>query len=61
MGNVSITDSKLDVNNVCDSKRVATENIAVRYLNQEIRYPIIDIKWLPIGLLALAILILAFF
>ncbi|UWY63681.1 Myristylated protein [Monkeypox virus] len=61
LGNVSITDSKLDVNNVCDSKRVATENIAVRYLNQEIRYPIIDIKWLPIGLLALAILILAFF
>ncbi|QED21254.1 late 16 kDa membrane protein [Borealpox virus] len=61
LGNVSINDSKLDVHNVCDSKRVATENISVRYLNQEIRYPIIDIKWLPMGLVALAILILVFF
>ncbi|AUL80519.1 membrane protein [Vaccinia virus] len=61
LGNVSITDSKLDVDNVCDSRRVATENIAVRYMNQEIRYTIIHIKWLPIALLELAILVLAFF
>ncbi|AST09288.1 late 16kDa putative membrane protein [Murmansk poxvirus] len=61
LGKVTVTDGILDVRNICGSNITSNESTAVRYLNQEINYPVINIKLLPIGLIMVAILILVLF
>ncbi|AEN03666.1 late 16kDa putative membrane protein [Yokapox virus] len=61
LGKVTIKDGILDVRNICDSNITPNNSTTVRYLNQEINYPILSIKWLPIGLMIVSLLILVFF
>ncbi|CAC21308.1 70L protein [Yaba-like disease virus] len=59
LGNVVVKDGYLDVKNVCGSKlQLKSEINKIKYLNQEIKYPVFHPKWIPIFLIAVSTIIL---
>ncbi|AUI80640.1 hypothetical protein [White-tailed deer poxvirus] len=54
LGNVKLKNGYLDVNNICGSNTLLTNEIVhTRYLNQDIENPILHPKWIPILLMAI--------